>query len=94
MAIDHKQRHHTIAAGPRTELGTVLDLADDAPVVIDRNGVRYHVQREGGKTTTSPDPGAFRDALRRSAGTLDGIDGDQLKRDLRRQRGHDDDDEV
>lgn len=94
MAIDHKQRHHTIVAGPRTDLETVLDLADDAPVVIERNGIRYLVERESGSVATSPDRGAFREALQRTAGTLTGVDGDQLKRDLRRQRGHDDDDQA
>ena len=94
MAIEQKQRHHTIAAGPGTELGTILDLADDAPVVIDRNGVHYHLEREGENTPTSTDREAFREALRRSAGTLAGIDGEQLKQDIRHQRGHDDGDEV
>ncbi len=94
MAIDHKQRTQAIAIGPETDLGKILDLAHDAPVVIERNGVRFRVERDAQDTATPRDPEAFRNALRRSAGTLAGIDGDQLKRDLRLQRGHDDVDGV
>jgi len=76
---------HAIA--PESPLGQRLNNARGRPVIVEANGIRYHV------TPESPwafyDPERARAAVEQSAGifTPAGVDGAQLLRDLDRGRG-------
>jgi hypothetical protein len=77
----------TAVLRPSSEIDTLLDQADEAPVLIERNGVRYRVTREIDDPFAYYDPECAREALRKSAGALAGVDVEALKKDLREQRG-------
>ncbi len=93
MAIDHTQRHQTIAAGPETDLAEILDLANDAPVIVERGGIRYMVERDPMTPAKPFDAEAFRKAARELGDELraSGVDFARWKREIRYMRGHDDD---
>jgi hypothetical protein len=78
----------TIQIDPTSELARALADADE-PVVLDSNGVRYRVLRVEDNIFEGYDPRRVRDALRRSAGALAGVDVTALKRALRAQRAQD-----
>lgn len=85
----------TITVDPSSELGRAL-AQPTRRVVLESGGVRYRVEPERATATddlfANYDPERIRDALRRSAGALKGVDVEALKRELRAQRGHDDED--
>ena len=93
MAVDHKQRQQTIIVEPETTLAGILDQAVDNPVVLERNGIRSHVERDPLTPAKPWDPEKFQEALQElgKAFADAGIDTVQLKRDIRYMRGHDDD---
>lgn len=72
----------TIRVDPTSELARVLAEADDLPVVLDSNGGRCRVSREG--IFARYDPQRVRAALRQSAGALAGVDAVALKQTLDR----------
>jgi hypothetical protein len=74
---------------PNGELDRLLDQADEAPLLLVRNGRRYWIRREADDPSAGFDPERTRRALRRSAGALAGVDIDRLKADLRKQREQD-----
>ena len=80
---------------PDSELARRLNEADWQPVILENAGVRYRVMREAGEMPTADDPWAHYDAekvraaIRASAGTLKGVNRDELLADLRAQRGQD-----
>ena len=78
----------TIQIDPTSELARALVGADE-PVVLDSNGVRYRVLREQDALFESYDPSRVREALRKSAGALGGVNVTTLKRELRAQREQD-----
>jgi hypothetical protein len=78
----------TIQIDPTSELAQALADADE-PVVLKSNGVRYRVLREEDALFAGYDPSRVRDALRESAGALEGVDVTALKRALRAQRAQD-----
>ncbi len=80
---------------PDSELARRLSEADLQPLILESEGVRYHVVREMKEIQVPDDPWAFYDAekvrgaIRASAGALKGVDRDELWADLRAQRGQD-----
>ncbi len=78
----------TIKVDPASELARALADAD-GPVVLDSGGVRYRVEREAEERFAGYDVERVRDALRRSAGALAGVDVEALTRELREQRAQD-----
>jgi hypothetical protein len=71
------------------EVGQLLKQADEAPLFLERNGVRYRVSRERDDLFADYDPAAVRVALEKSRGALTGVDIEALKADLREQREQD-----
>lgn len=79
----------TIEVESESELARVIKQADTRPLVLEHDGVRYRVVREPAVMRSGHDPQRLREALRKSAGALAGVDVDKLLRDLREQRGQD-----
>jgi len=86
VAIEPKRIH----IDPDTLVADLLQEADKAPVVLEKDGVLYRL------TTAQPqdieagyDPPAVLRALRKSAGAFAGMDTEQLKRDILAQREQD-----
>jgi hypothetical protein len=90
MAVQAQAR--VIAVKPDEELARVLDAADSTPVIVERDGVQYRVERQTDDVWADYDPERVREGLRRSAGAFAGIDVEAFKQDLRYWRGDDDDD--
>ncbi len=93
MAIDHRQRHRTIEVEPETDLVEILDLANDGPIILERGGIRYTVERDPSTPVNPFDAEAFDKAARALGAHLkaSGVDFDAWKREIRYMRGHDDD---
>ena len=66
------------------DLKTLLDRADDEPLVLERNGVRYVLNRED--VGVYYDPAAAREAMR-TAGTISPETAARLRKELARRRG-------
>ncbi len=75
----------TINVDPDSALARALDDAE-APVVLERNGVRYRVSPETDDPWATYDPAKLRASLRRAAGTITPEEGERLKADLYRGR--------
>ena len=78
-----------IPVEPDSELGRALDAVSDQNVVLQRGGERFRVVREVQDTLPDYDPERAWAALERSFGILRGLDREQLKAELREQRGQD-----
>jgi hypothetical protein len=75
-------------------LGSVFDDIEKEkhPIVVERAGHLYRVELQGKVTQdiwAGYDPGRVRDALKRSAGALSGVDREKLVADIHAQRGQD-----
>jgi len=86
----------TIELAPGGELDRLLTAAeaDGARLVLVRDGVRYRVEREAEEEANADifannDPERVRQALRETAGAWKNIDTEQLKADIKAQRGQD-----
>jgi hypothetical protein len=81
----------TVVVAPDSEVGKLLEQADQAPLVIERNGARYRVVREPDAVDpfADYDPVEARAALNRVFGILSGVDREALKAELREQREQD-----
>jgi len=79
----------TVVVRPDSEIGRFLEQADELPLLVERDGVRYRVTREGDDAFADYDPERAGQALRKSAGALAGVDVETLKAELREQRGQD-----
>jgi hypothetical protein len=79
----------TVVVRPDSEIGRFLEQADELPLLVERNGVHYRVTREADDLFADYDPERARQALRKSAGALAGVDVETLKAELREQRGQD-----
>ena len=64
-------------------LATLLDRADDHPLVLERNGVRYVLNRED--VGAYYDPEAVREAMR-TAGTISGVTAEEMLEAFYRSR--------
>ena len=69
----------TIEVESGSELDRLLDEADEAPVRLVRNGVRYRLGREAADVWADYDPEATRRAMRAAAGTWADLDAETLK---------------
>ncbi len=76
----------TIEVDPESEIGSVLARAEDAPIVLKLNGVRFRLEREADVSEFGYDPERLREGLRRYAGTLDPEEGERWKELLYRAR--------
>jgi hypothetical protein len=69
----------TIHIDPESELARVLADAEETPVVLDSNGVRFRVIRAEGDLWADYDPEAVLEGLREIAGTLSPDEGERMK---------------
>ncbi len=76
----------TIKVTPETSVGSLLDEAAAAPVVLETNGTRYRLVREPDDPWAGYDPERVREGLRRFAGTLSPEEGERIKRLIYRGR--------
>jgi hypothetical protein len=74
-----------IHVDPGSELDHVLDEANEAPVILTRNGVRYRLSIQD-DPWVDYDPEAVRAAVRAIAGTITPEEGERLKAELYRAR--------
>lgn len=86
----------SIHVEPDGELDRLLDAADGGPVVLDRSGKHYRLERIEEPTIVAPasadevwvgyDPVALRRALTESAGSWADVDTDELIAEIYRSR--------
>ena len=69
----------TIHIDPESELAQVLAAAEETPVVLDSNGVRFRVIRAEEDLWAGYDPEAVLEGLREIAGTLSADEGEHMK---------------
>ena len=77
----------TIEVEPGSELDRLLDEADEAPLRLVRNGVRYRLDRETEDIWAGYDPELARESTLAAAGAWKGIvDGEACKAYIRERR--------
>lgn len=71
-------------------LAAIVDQALSEPIVLERNGHRFRLVRDGHVSPLPDyDPDRAKAALKRVAGLFEGVDTEALKSELRAQRGQD-----
>jgi hypothetical protein len=77
----------TIEVTPESDLGSVLDAAEAGPIRLVRNGVRFHLAREGEDIWADYDPEEARAGILAAAGGWKGlIDAEEFKAYIRERR--------
>ncbi|GEM_PF-2715478 len=71
-------RLRTIHVDGSTELNSVLDLAGEGPLELERDGVRYRVEASPAKPWPDYDADAVRATLARLAGVLEAGEADRV----------------
>ena len=69
----------TIHIDPESELARILAAAEETPVVLNSNGVRFRVMRAEGDLWANYDPEAVLGGLREIEGTLSADAGERMK---------------
>lgn len=82
-------RTRVIHIEPDSELGRVLDEADESEVVLEKGGRRFRLVHQDSPIDVDERAARAWAALERSFGILKGIDRERLKAELREQRGQD-----
>ena len=75
-----------ITVPPGSELGALLEAAAKAPVLLEKDGVRYRVTRIDDDVWAAYDPVAARRGIRAAGGSWRGVDAEALKAALYRAR--------
>ena len=75
-----------IKVDPDSEIGDLLVRAEAAPLVLERNGIRFRLDRTAEAPGRRYDPARLREGLRRYAGTLDPEEGERWKEMIYRAR--------
>ncbi len=76
----------TIHLDPDSELAFALAAADDEPLLLESNGVRFRVIRATDDLWANYDPEAVLMALRAVAGTMSAEEGERIKQQIYRGR--------
>jgi hypothetical protein len=76
-----------IKVTPGTDLSDLLAKAGAAPVILERNGVRYRIVREDEGIWAGYDPEKVRTALAKTAGGWAEMDVDRVIADIYKARG-------
>ena len=82
MATEPKTFHVTNGG----ELARLVEAANEAPVILEKDGIRYRLSRENDEVWADYDPKAVLSALRAARGTLSREEGEQLKAYIYRGR--------
>lgn len=75
-----------ILVEPGSELARLLDEAADGPLLLERDGMRYRLDREEEDIWAGYDPEAARAGIHAAAGSWSDIDTEELKAALYRAR--------
>jgi hypothetical protein len=75
-----------IRLDPDSELARALAAAEDEPVLLESNGVRFRVSRDTDDLWANYDPEAILASLREVAGTMSPEEGERIKRLIYRGR--------
>lgn len=76
----------TITVDPDSELGHLLDEATDAPLVLEKSGVRYLVSRDSSRARPDMSKEHYQKVLDETLGSWSDIDADALIKDIYRWR--------
>ena len=76
----------TILVQPGSELALLLEEAAGRPLVREKDGVRYRLEREEADIWAGYDPVAARAGIRAAAGSWSDLDAEELKAALYRAR--------
>ncbi len=76
----------TINVPPGGEIARHLDEAAAGPLVLEKEGVRYHLNRQGTAEVPEYDPAAALAGIRDAGGSWRGINAEALKPTLYRAR--------
>jgi hypothetical protein len=82
MATESKTIHVTDG----DELARLIDAANEAPVILEKDGIRYRLSREDDGSWAAYDPEAILSTLRAFSGTLSREEGERLKASIYRAR--------
>lgn len=83
MVIEPKTVHVTSGS----ELERLIDMAKGTPVILEKDGIRYRLSREGDDLWANYDPEAVLAALRAAAGSLSADEAEAMKDYVYRARG-------
>ena len=76
-----------IKVEPGSEIARLLDKANEAPLLLEKDGVLYHVTaQEEDLLWADYDPERAKAGLKASAGALAGVDTEQLLADIHQSR--------
>ena len=76
-----------IKVQPGSELARLLEEANEAPLLLEKEGVLYHVTPSGQEDIWADyDPKQVRAGLKESAGALSGVDTKELLADIHESR--------
>ena len=75
-----------IKVKPGSELARLLEEADEAPLLLEKDGVLYRLTAQEEDIWADYDPERVRAGLKESAGALAGVDTKQLLADIRQSR--------
>lgn len=79
-------RKNPITISTHGEIARLLDEADNGPLILEKDGVRYRLDREGSADLPSYDAAATLEGIRAAAGSWSDLDTEALKADLYRAR--------
>ena len=75
-----------VKAEPDGEVARLLAMAEKAPILVEQNGIRFRIARDEDEQEKVYDPEAFREHLRRFAGTFTPEEADKIKEMIYRAR--------
>lgn len=79
-------RRKTITISTQGEIARLLDEAADGPLILERDGIRYRLDREGSADLPPYNAEAALVAIRAAGGSWSDLDTEALKADLYRAR--------
>ena len=75
-----------IKVKPGSELARLLEEANEAPLLLEKDGVLYHLAAQEEDIWADYDPERVRAGLKESAGALAGVDTKHLLEDIHQSR--------
>ena len=76
----------TITVRPASEIAELLDEAAEGPLVLEKDGMRFHLVRDDQDLWAGYDAERARAGMRAAAGTWTSLDAEALKADIYRAR--------
>ncbi len=75
-----------IIVHPNSEVARLLDEAAEQPLLLEKDGVQYRLDREGTAIRADYDPEVAREGIRKAAGSWKDIDAEAFKAYIRERR--------